>query len=92
MKCEECGQEIDRVMIRRFSHDGTDYELAAPLEETDEDAVWFLTDQAWTDYELSEEEQMDGLRCPHCGKFPFKHKEVQVYTEVRVVCFKEACP
>lgn len=89
MKCEKCGRKIDHVEIRQFAHDGSDYEWCAYLTETDEDAVWFLTDPTWTDYELSEEEQMDGIRCPCCKKFPFKHEEVQVYTEVRVVCFKE---
>ncbi len=49
----------------------------------------FETTQNWTGYELTEEEMIDGIRCPICGEFPFKHKEVQVYDVVRVVCFKE---
>ena len=43
----------------------------------------------WTGYEVSEEEMLDTIVCPHCKQFPFQSKEIQVYDVVRVVCFKE---
>lgn len=95
MVCEKCGKEIDKVVTNRFDRDGSDYELFYPLidvdyRELEEDgkAVYFETDQNWTGYELTEEEQIEIIECPYCGKFPFKHEEVQVYDIVRVVCFK----
>lgn len=88
MKCEKCGKTIDHVMVGLFDHNGSDSDVKHYIEETEEDAVVFETETNWTGYELSEEEMMDTISCPHCGKFPFKHEEVQVYTVVRVVCFK----
>lgn len=58
------------------------------IEECEEDAVFFETDQNWTGYELSEDEMNDGIRCPKCGKNPFKNQEIQIYDVVRVVKFK----
>lgn len=46
------------------------------------------TTQNWTGYDLSEEEMLETITCPHCKQFPFKSKEIQVYDVVRVVCFK----
>lgn len=89
MKCEKCGNEFDRISINKFMYDGSDNEDRVYVEECSmSNAVMFETDRGWCGYELSEEEMMEDIRCPHCNKFPFKHKEVQVYDIVRVVCFK----
>ena len=87
MKCEKCGNEISRFMLNIFDRDGSDYDYPHSVEECKENAVVIETTPDWCGYELSEEEQMECISCPHCGKFPFKHKEGQVYTFVRVVCF-----
>lgn len=99
MKCEKCGHETDRLRIGVFNRDGSDSDWFPLIEEIDvspeEDGcncVIIETNQNWTGYELSEEEMMEDIRCPHCGQFPFKHKEVQVYDIVRIVCFKEPEP
>lgn len=89
MKCEKCGKGIDHLKINVFDRDGSDYDILVPIYE-DEESVLFETTPNWVGYELSEEEMMDDIRCTHCNQFPFKHKEVQVYNVVRVVCFKEA--
>ncbi len=89
MKCEKCGKDINQVRINVFRYDGLDVDILENINECEEDAVVFETTQNWTGYELTEEEMIDGIRCPICGEFPFKHKEVQVYDIVRVVCFKE---
>ena len=101
MICEKCGHETDRLRIGVFNRDGSDSDIFPLIEEvdalTDEesneaggcDVVIIETTQNWTGYEMSEEEMMEDIRCPHCGQFPFKHKEVQVYDVVRIVCFKE---
>lgn len=88
MKCEKCGKEIQQVRINVFRYDGSDVDILVDICEEECNAVIFETTENWTDYELTEEEQMDGIRCPICGEFPFNHKEVQVYDVVRVVCFK----
>ena len=97
MKCEKCGNETDRLRIGVFNRDGSDSddlpyinEMDAPFDEEGGCSVVIIeTNQNWTGYGMSEEEMMEDIRCPHCGQFPFKHKEVQVYDIVRIVCFKE---
>lgn len=90
MKCEKCGNDINRILINKFLHDGSDSTDSVYIEESEIcEAVTFETDANWCGYELSEEEMMDDIRCPHCNNFPFTHKEVQVYEIVRVVCFKQ---
>ena len=89
MKCEKCGKEINKVLINQFLHDGSDCTDSVFLEESENcSSVYFETHKNWCGYELSEEEMMEDIRCPHCNEFPFKHKKVQVYDVVRVVCFK----
>ena len=69
--------------------DGSDAEdLPYIIENEISNSVFFETDSNWCGYELTEEEMIEIIRCPNCGNFPFKYKEVQVYDVVRVVCFK----
>lgn len=89
MKCEKCGAEIDAVLVNRFNRDGSDGYVGLPLSECEESAAYIDTDQTWTGYELSEEERLETVICPHCKQFPFKKTEIQVYDFVRVVCFKQ---
>lgn len=93
MKCEKCGRSIDRIELDLFHYDGSDSfvkHLYSECEEEDADpAIVIETDRNWTGYELSEEEQTESIRCPHCRQFPFLHREVQVYETVRIVCFKK---
>ena len=88
MKCEKCGKEFDRILIDIFDHNGCDSANSIYYAECEENAVVIETDNAWVGYGLSEEERPDTIACPHCKKFPFKHKEIQVCEIVRVVCFK----
>lgn len=90
MKCEKCGAVISAVLINKFSRDGSDYEQIVPLEEPNgESAAFFITDQNWTGYELTEQEQRECIRCPVCHQFPFTAEEINVYDEVQVICFKQ---
>ena len=81
MICEKCGNEIERVSIRKFMYDGSDIEVLPYIVAEDEEtgAVLFETGANWCGYELEEEEMMEDIRCPLCGEFPFNHKEVQVH-------------
>lgn len=88
MKCEKCGKEIDHVKISMFERDGSDIDMFIDVLEDDFGSVIIETNQNWCGYELTEEEQMEDIKCPHCNEFPFKQKEVQVYDVVKVVCFK----
>lgn len=89
MKCEKCGKEMYLLNVDVFDCYGSDADVPHMYdEEQDECAVVIDTTPNWTGYELSEEEMMETITCPHCGKFPFNHKEVQVYDIVRIVCFK----
>lgn len=88
MKCEKCGKELSLINVNVFNYDGTDQFVSNSYNEYYKDAVVIDTTPNWTGYGLSEEEMMETITCPHCGKFPFNHKEVQVYDIVRIVCFK----
>ena len=88
MKCEKCGEEIRTVSVNTFMPNGSDIELPCVVTMCDECAVYFDTDRNWTGFELTESEQRETIKCPHCGEFPFNYKEVQVHEIVRVVCFR----
>ena len=89
MKCEKCGKEIDSLLVDCFNYDGSDSCYRFPITEYEEDAVTVDVDRNWTGYELSEEEQVDRLSCPHCKQFPFESKEVQIQEIVHIICFKK---
>ena len=88
MICEKCGASIDWLEINEFNYDGRDSWYKVPAEKADEDAVVVETNLNWTGYELSEEEQLECVRCPKCKRFPFDYKEIQVYEIVRLVMFR----
>lgn len=87
--CKNCGKVIDKIWLNVFLRDGSDMEIDYPVNECEDNAVYIDTDQDWTGYELTEDEQREQITCPHCGKFPFKSNEIQIHEIVRVVCFKE---
>ena len=90
MICEKCGKEMQSIHVNMFDHEGANSFWKYGFQECEEDAVVIDTNQAWVGYELSEEEQLDTIECPHCHQFPFKNTEIQVYDVVRIVCFKTA--
>lgn len=89
IKCEECGKEINELMVDIFNYDGSDGYYSHGISEYPENAVCLDVNPNWTGNELSEEEAIETIQYPHCGKFPFKSKEVQAYEYVRIVMFKE---
>lgn len=88
MKCEKCGKEIENLLVDTFLRYGSDTEIEQPIIECEHNAVYIETTKNWTGYDLSEEEMLETITCPHCKQFPFKSTEMQVYDVVRVVCFK----
>lgn len=89
MYCEKCGMPIKKLVVNMFDDDGSDAYFMHPIEECEQDAVYFETNNSWTGYDLTEEEMVETIMCPHCREFPFKNKEIQVYEIIRVVCFKD---
>ncbi len=89
MKCEKCAQEISNLLIGVFNHDGSDSFYSHEISEQPENAVCIDVSPNWTGNELSEEEVIETIQCPHCGKFPFKSKEIQTFEYVKIVMFKE---
>lgn len=89
MICSKCGETINTLSIDIFGREGDDYFHDIPIcgEDTETGACWVDVTPDWTGYDLSEEEQRDTIRCPHCGKFPFNSDEIQTYEIVRIVCF-----
>ena len=89
LKCKCCGRELNYVNVDLFDIQGSDSFERLPLYECDDNAVYIEPGQIWTGYELSEEEQIDTIKCPYCNKFPFNEKDIQVEDVVRVVMFKD---
>ena len=88
MKCEMCGADISSLIIEIFNMDESDGVWQYPIDEQEFGAVCVDVPPRWTGNDLSEAEQMDTISCPVCRKFPFKHREVQAYDFIRIVCFK----
>lgn len=89
IKCKCCGREINYVNVDLFDIQGSDSFERLPLYECDDNAIYIEPGQIWTGHELSEEEQIDTIKCPYCNKFPFNEKDIQVEDVVRVVMFKD---
>lgn len=87
MYCDKCSKELKSILVDEFQRDGSDSFISHPVKDELYDAAVVETDSNWTGYDLSEEERLDTIICPHCGQFPFKNKEIQVYDIVRLVMF-----
>ena len=93
--CSECGNKLEKVKLHMFGFNGSEYEYDAPVDFTStlmEDGtlgICICTDTSWCGYPLSEEEQAEVISCPHCGKYPFasKHIEVDEPNQVIIGCW-----
>lgn len=85
--CERCGKKIDRINTSVFNYDGTDLDHSIPiLYEPYSGCITFTTTPNWTDYDLTDEERKEGIRCPYCRKYPFdKDCEIELYEPVNVM-------
>ena len=88
--CKNCGWPIERITTNLFARDGSDYAWTFEVGEPVDGVAKMELPTCWTGYELSEEEMMESIRCPHCKAFPFSESAgINVETVVRVVCFEE---
>ena len=76
VRCCHCGETIDSVMLDCFDHDGNDSDVRHEFSlmgynPSDEPFVEVLTTAAWTGEDLSDEERIEAITCPKCGKHPF---------------------
>lgn len=86
VKCEKCGKEMSYVLVNKFNYSGSDFFLKYSYNRIG-DCISIVADRNWTGYELSEEEMLETIVCPHCGKYPFQSKEIHVCDEVEIVMF-----
>ena len=93
--CSECGKKIDKVMLHKFYFNGDEAEGDFPVDFTaqftdgGDIGICICTDTRWCGYDLSEEEQAEDISCPHCGKYPFasKHIEVEEPNQLIIGCW-----
>lgn len=88
MICENCGNIITTFEMLFFDREGSDYWAHVPINEVPDNAVYVDVPKHWTGDEMSEEEQMDSIRCPFCKQHPFKKPLIETHDFVRVVLFK----
>lgn len=89
MKCEKCGHEFEKLNVLTFARNGSDYKDKCEVSVYGDEAVVVETSRNWCGYELTEEEMLDTITCPHCGKYPFESTEIYVYDIVQVVMFRK---
>lgn len=70
-KCENCGENIEYLMINMFNCFGSDEYKKANFS-FDEDVLLIETNSNWTGYELEEGERLETIECPCCNKSPFE--------------------
>ena len=93
MKCLNCSEIIDEVLVNTFIYDGSDTEIRTPIEHVYDENNKLVsgiirTSYNWTGYELTDEERKGTIICPICKKYPFnKDDEIQTNEVVEVVCF-----
>lgn len=92
MKCESCGEEI-RVLKAEmlefqgmYDFHGIEIYVPFPVQEC-EDGVYIDVTKDFTGYNNTDVYKY--IRCPKCGKFPFKNREIEVRDVVRLVMFAE---
>lgn len=86
VKCEKCGKEMSYVLVNKFNYSGSDSFLKYSYNRIG-DCISIVADRNWAGHELSQEEMLETIVCPHCGKYPFQSKEIHVYDEVEIVMF-----
>lgn len=85
IKCGHCHKPIDKIVTNCFEHNGSDNEYKFRICCANQIAVIDLP-ATWCGLELSEDERMEGIRCPHCGQFPFD-ADGGVEAIIQVTCF-----
>ena len=86
MICEKCGKETDYLQVDMFEGDGSDDWYNAEITE-DHGVVLMNVLHSWTGDGLSEEEQTETIRCPHCKQYPFDRKWIDTCSYVNVIMY-----
>lgn len=90
IKCEKCGRGMPYININEFLKDDSDADIERPYAKCAANAIVIETDHAWTGYDLSEEEQIETIKCPFCHKFPFEAETIFVKKIVEITCIKRS--
>ena len=95
MKCLNCGEIIDEVLVNTFIYDGSDEMNKIPIQhiynETGRKLIGGVirATMNWTGYDLTDEERKETILCPECNRYPFnKEEEIQTEEIVEIICFK----
>ena len=93
IKCTNCKNILDKVLINHFNYDGSDSEKLIEFSEIfnyEDKGVVIRTDTNWTGYDLTDEERKETILCPHCKQYPFnKEDEIGINEPVEVICFSD---
>lgn len=92
IKCNCCGKHITGISTNFFAHDGSDFDTIVPFKETTDTYTKMIVPTFWCGDDLTTSERREIISCPHCGKFPFPDKDIQIYRVLEIVCFNEQLP
>ena len=87
MTCNNCGAEINCVIVNHFDHEGADHHIAIPPEDLGNDTYGLMLDSRWAGYGLNEADQLETIWCPCCKQFPFKSKMLNSQEVIYVTCW-----
>lgn len=93
IKCNNCKNDINKVLINQFNYDGSDSEISVEFTEIfnyENKGIVIRTDSNWTGYDLTDEERKDTILCPYCKQYPFdKREEISINEPIEIICFSD---
>lgn len=82
LRCESCGNEIDKIELTFARQDGRKESGTFPLHDWNATGFHFDVNNAM----INNVGKPEVVRCPHCKKTPFGDMKVSVCQCTRIVC------
>ena len=92
VRCHHCHKKLENVNLNCFRWDGSDGEYQhgiswCGLNDEGQPFVEVRTSMPWTGDDLTDEERLETVTCPHCGKYPFGAETMNTFVATSLVMF-----